>query len=104
VNEPASPAGGDATAPDDDAARWQAAAQLRSQNPGWLIVWLARIGQFRAYPLISARRGTALTAPTTDELAMQIHQAVQAAHTTRDARLRPIDANTGQRGHQQLSN
>jgi len=43
-----------ALTPDEDAARWQAAKQLRQQRPGWVVIWLARTGQYRAYPLFKA--------------------------------------------------
>jgi hypothetical protein len=65
--------------PDEEAARWQDAKQLRQQRPAWLVIWLARIGQFRAYPLFRARPGTVLSAATTGELAAQMDHAEQAA-------------------------
>jgi hypothetical protein len=63
----------------DDAARWRDAARLRAEHSGWVIVWLARTGQFRAYKrLPGARRDTSLTAATTDALATKITAAEQA--------------------------
>ena len=76
--------------PDEEAARWQDAKQLRQQRPAWLVIWLARTGQFRAYPLFRARPGTALIAPTSSELAAQIDQAEHAAARPR-ARSRQRD-------------
>ena len=78
-------------APDEEAARWQAAKQLRQQRPAWLVIWLARTGQFRAYPLFRARPGIVLTAPTTRELAAQMDHAEQNAPRPR-ARSRQMDA------------
>jgi hypothetical protein len=70
----------DAPPPGEDAARWQDAARLRAQHRGWVIVWLARTGQFRAYKrLPGARRDTCLTAATADALATKITAAEQAA-------------------------
>ena len=61
---------------DDEAARWREAAQLRAEHPGWVIVWLASTGQFRAYRrLPGARRDTALTDPAAAGLAAQITRA-----------------------------
>jgi hypothetical protein len=66
--------------PGQDAARWQDAAQLRAEHSGWVIVWLARTGQFRAYKRLGgARRDTCLTAATADALATRITAAEQAA-------------------------
>jgi hypothetical protein len=70
----------DPPSPGDDAARWQDAARLRAEHSGWVIVWLARTGQFRAYKrLPGARRDTSLTAATADALATRITAAEQAA-------------------------
>jgi len=71
----------------DDAARWRDAARLRAEHSGWVIVWLARTGQFRAYKrLAGARRDTSLTAATADALATKITAAEQAAtHPARRA-------------------
>ena len=72
------PAG--APPPGDDAARWRDAARLRAEHSGWVIVWLARTGQFRAYKrLPGARRDTSLTAVTAEALATRITAAEQAA-------------------------
>jgi hypothetical protein len=66
--------------PGEDAARWRDAARLRAEHSGWVIVWLARAGQFRAYKrLPGARRDTSLTAATADALGTRIAAAEQAA-------------------------
>ncbi len=67
---------------DGDADRWREAARLRREHPGWIVLWLARIRQYRAYPLLQARHGNALTAPAPGDLAAQISQAEQAARRT----------------------
>jgi hypothetical protein len=46
------------------------------------VIWLARLAQYRAYPLVQARRGTALTDRTPAGLAALISQAEQAARRT----------------------
>ena len=66
----------------DDADRWREAARLRREHPKWVVVWLARIGCYRAYRrLPGTRRDTALTARTPGELAAQISHAEQSART-----------------------
>lgn len=66
----------------DDADRWREAARLRREHRGWIVIWLAPAGQYRAYRrLPGTRRDTALTASTPDELAAQISQAEQAPRT-----------------------
>jgi hypothetical protein len=77
--------------PDEDAARWQAAKQLRQQRPGWVVIWLARTGQFRAYPLFTARPGTTLAAKTPEELGTLMDHAEQAARRPK-ARSRRMDS------------
>ena len=51
------------------------AARLRDECPGWVIIWLARIGEYRAYQDSQSRRATALIAATAADLAAQIRQA-----------------------------
>lgn len=63
-------------APEDDAARWRAAGRLHDDHPGWLVLWLARLGQFRAYRVSGrARRAVTLTASDPAALAAQITAA-----------------------------
>jgi hypothetical protein len=76
-------AGTDAPLTDEDAARWKEAIQLRRAYTRWLIIWVARAGRFRAYPLASSRARTTLTAPTADDLAAKISQADRAARRAR---------------------
>jgi hypothetical protein len=65
--------------PGDD-ARWREAARLRAERRGWIVVWLAPENCFRAYRrLPGARRDTALSAATADEMDALIGQAEQAA-------------------------
>ena len=67
-----------------DAGRWQEAARLRREHPGWTVVWLAPDGEFHAYRrLPGTRRDTALAAATAAGLADQITRAEQAAATAR---------------------
>jgi hypothetical protein len=62
-----------------DAGRWREAARLRREFHGWVIIWLAPAGEYRAYRrLPGARRDTALSAATPAELAAHIAQAEQA--------------------------
>jgi hypothetical protein len=68
--------------PGGDADRWREAGRLRREHAGWVVIWLARLGQYRAYPLVQARRGTALTVGTPAGLAVLIRPAEQAARRT----------------------
>jgi hypothetical protein len=77
------PAHDDAVPADDDAARWRAAKQLRQDYPGWIVIWIARTGQYRAYPRFRAPRGTAPTAQTPEQLAVQIEQVEQSTRRPR---------------------
>jgi hypothetical protein len=61
----------------NEAACWQAAAQIRRQHPGWVVSWVVHTREYRGYPL-AGRRGAVLSAPTADELATQIERADQA--------------------------
>jgi hypothetical protein len=66
----------------NDADCWREAARLRREHPKWVVVWLARIGCYRAYRrLPGTRRDTALTARTPGELTTQISHAEQSART-----------------------
>jgi hypothetical protein len=66
-----------APTPDQEAARWQEARQLRSQHDAWVIIWHTHRDEFRAYPLFKARPGLVLAAPTPGELAASMDQAEQ---------------------------
>ncbi|HUD80246.1 MAG TPA: hypothetical protein VMR00_20570 [Streptosporangiaceae bacterium] len=69
-------AGGDV--PADDAACWRAAARLRGDHPGWVVLWLSSIRQFRAYRLSQrARTPVTLTASDPAVLDAQITAAEQ---------------------------
>jgi hypothetical protein len=67
----------------DDAARWQAAKQLRAEHPKWLVIWVARTQRFHAYPLAASRVGVGLTDSDPAGLAAQIEQADRAAASRR---------------------
>ncbi len=56
------------TAGPDRQARWQAAAQIRRDRPGWVVSWSDAAGQYRAWPLFRAPRGTIATAATPGEI------------------------------------
>ena len=45
------------TASGDDAERWREAARLRDECPGWVIIWLARTREYRAYQDSRSRTG-----------------------------------------------
>jgi predicted ATPase len=75
-----SPFGEPGPSPADDAVRWQEAGRLRAQFPGWIVIWLSHDQQFHAYRRMpGARRDTALTAATADDMAAKITQAEQPA-------------------------
>jgi hypothetical protein len=78
VSQAPPPGAGGSQPPDDDAVCWREAERLRHENPGWVVLWLARIRRYRAYRL-SARRPLTLTAQTPGDLEAQIHQAGQGA-------------------------
>jgi hypothetical protein len=70
------------TAGASDAGRWREAAVLRQQWRGWVVIWLAPIGRFRAYRRLPGhRRDTALTAAKASDLAALIGQAEQGTAT-----------------------
>ncbi len=71
----------------DDAARMQAAKQLRVAHPKWLVIWVARTQRFHAYLLASSRAETRELADT--EPAGLAAQIQQAAHATASRRTRP---------------
>lgn len=50
-----------------DADQWREAARLRGKFRGWIVIWLASEGEFRAYRRMpGGRRDTALAAATAD--------------------------------------
>jgi len=49
-------------------------------TPGWIVLWLARIGQYRAYKLSSSRRDKPLTAATPRDLAAKIIEFERSRH------------------------
>jgi hypothetical protein len=63
------------TASEEDAERWREAARLRDECPGWVIIWLARTGEYRAYQDSQSRSAATLIATTAADLAAQIRQA-----------------------------
>ena len=72
------PGGGASWSAEDDAC-WREAARLRREYPGWIVIWLASAGQYRAYRrLPRARRDTTLSAATPEELAAQMTEAERA--------------------------
>jgi hypothetical protein len=63
----------------EDDACWREAARLRREHPRWIVIWLASVREYRAYARMpGARRDTALTASTAEELNAKIIQAGQA--------------------------
>jgi hypothetical protein len=61
----------------DDANHWETVARIRGDRSGWVVIWMASAGCYRAYPLFRAPRGTAVTAATPDELTAQMDQVQQ---------------------------
>lgn len=64
---------------ENEAAQWEAAARVRQERPGWVVIWLARKGEFRARPLFRAPPDTVAIGATTEELTAQMDQIYQAA-------------------------
>ena len=69
----------DADTAGQDAQNVRAAARLRDQRPGWVIVWAAPLRCYSASPLFRAPRGSHLRAATPGELAILMDQVEQAA-------------------------
>jgi neutral trehalase len=77
---------GGASAERDDARNWREAARLRREHPGWVVLWLDRTGEYRAYRLRQARHDSVLAAATPADLVAQIGEAERAARTPPAAR------------------
>jgi hypothetical protein len=77
------PSGREPDTAGQDAQNVRAAARLRDQRPGWVVVWAAPLRRYSAAPLFRAPRGTHLRAATTDELAVLMDQVEQAARHPR---------------------
>jgi hypothetical protein len=90
---PPQPATGEAAAPDAEAACRRAAAQIRQERSGWVVIWVGWMGRYRAWPLFRAPRDTCLTARTPDELIAQMDEAEEAVRRRR-GRSRRIDSET----------
>jgi len=75
-----------------DAARWQAAKQLRAEHSKWLVIWVARTQRFHACRLAASQPGAReLTDTDPAGLAAQMQQAEHTA-TPRRGRSRPAPA------------
>jgi hypothetical protein len=73
---------GDPNPPADNEQGWREATRLRAARRAWIVIWLAPEQCFRAYARMpGAKRDTALSAPTSAEMARLIDQAEQAART-----------------------
>jgi hypothetical protein len=70
--------GGGASDQGDDARCWREVARLRRDHPGWVVLWLDRTREFRAYRLRQARHDSVLTAGTPADLVAQIGEAERA--------------------------
>jgi hypothetical protein len=70
----------------DDAARRQAAKQLRAEHPKWLVIWVPRTQRFHACLLASSRaEASKLTGTDPAGLAAQMQQAERDAASRRAA-------------------
>ena len=67
----------------EDAARWQVAKQLRGDYPAWVIIWVARKGEYWAYPLFRTRREIAVNAAEPADLVAQMDEIQRAARAPR---------------------
>lgn len=65
----------------DDVAQYEAAAALRQERPGWVVIWLARKGEFRARPSFRAPPDTVAIGANTEELTAQMDEIEQAARS-----------------------
>jgi hypothetical protein len=75
------PGGGGPSDQGDDARCWREAARLRREHPGWVVLWLDRTREFRAYRLRQARHDSVLTAGTPADLVAQIGEAERVIGT-----------------------
>lgn len=64
---------------ENEAAYWKAAARVRKERPGWVVIWLARKGEFRARPLFRAPPDTVATGATPEELTASMDQIQRTA-------------------------
>jgi hypothetical protein len=53
---------------DTDAAQHAAAARVRDERSGWVVIWVARKSQFQARPDFPAPADTVVTGSTPEEL------------------------------------
>jgi hypothetical protein len=63
---------------DAEAARWEAAKQIRADYPRWVVIWAARKGEYQARPKFRAPRDTVARAGTADDLTAQMDAIEQA--------------------------
>ncbi len=75
----------------DEAARWGAAARVRADHPGWVVIWSRLSREFQARPLFRAPKGTVAVGPTPETLIAQM-TAIQAAAPHRPGALPPPDS------------
>jgi hypothetical protein len=69
------------TAPDNESARWEAAARVRRARPGWVVIWSVLRGEYQARPLFRARDVIA-SAATPEMLMAKMDAIAQAAKRT----------------------
>jgi hypothetical protein len=62
----------------DDAACWEAAAQIRRDHPGWVVIWSVRKGEYQARPF-RVPRDTVAAGATPEELTARMDEIKQAA-------------------------
>jgi hypothetical protein len=66
-------------APDDEAVRWETAAEVRRARPGWVVIWSKLRDEYQARPLFRTPKDTVASAATSEELITQIDAIQQAA-------------------------
>jgi hypothetical protein len=65
---------------DPDLACWEKAIRIQVEHPRWVVVWLARLGHYRAYPFFRLRSGAKyVSSSKPDELVALIDEAEQAS-------------------------
>jgi hypothetical protein len=79
----------------DDAARWEAAAQVRQDHPRWVVIWVARKNQYQARPTFPAPAGTVVIGVTPEALVAEIVRFEKrrpcASRAARQSQSRPED-------------
>jgi hypothetical protein len=80
VDSDSSVANNPAHGEDPDLAHWATAIRIQVEHPGWTVVWLARLSEYRAYARFRLKSGRPyVNAPDSEKLVDLIEQAEEAS-------------------------